>query len=144
MRILGKLGQCLALAGVVAACNGSDRSNADGSAGAAAHGGGAGSAGSKVSAEVEYLTPSEHLVRASMALRGIRPSLEELAAVRKDPKYVAAIVDYYLDSPEFGVTMRELHAEALLVGVDPVIYPAGFPSIGKLSGMTAQQLNSSI
>jgi Protein of unknown function (DUF1585)/Protein of unknown function (DUF1588) len=93
---------------------------------------------------VQYLSPTQHLVRASMALRGMRPSLDELKAVRDNPAYVGAIVDYYLDTPEFGETMRELHAETLLVGVDPIVYPAGFPAKYELAGMTVQQLNRSI
>jgi L-ribulose-5-phosphate 3-epimerase UlaE len=36
-----------------------------------------------------YLTPTEHLVRASMALRGVRPSLEELRAVDADASAAA-------------------------------------------------------
>ncbi len=85
-------------------------------------------ADAQVAGDVEYLSPTEHLTRASMALRGLHPSLEELAAVRKDPGYVAAIVDYYLQQPELGEVMRELHAESLLVGVDPDPFTAFFSS----------------
>lgn len=106
------------------------------------HAGDAGSAPAQ--AAVAYLSPTEHLTRASIALRGVRPSLDELAAVRKDARYVEAIVDYYLTTPEFGATIRELHEEALLTSVDPVIYPAGFPAIGPLAGRSLQALNSSV
>jgi hypothetical protein len=94
--------------------------------------------------DVRYLTPVQHLTRASMALRGQRPSLDELAAVREDPRWVEAIVDYYLTTPELGVTMRELHEQSLLSGIDPVIYPAGFPAIGALATRTLQEINESI
>lgn len=60
-----------------------------------------------------YLSPTEHLVRASMALRGIRPSLAELRAVDADPGALPALVDDYLASPELGPTIRELHDDAL-------------------------------
>lgn len=87
------------------------------------------------------LTPTEHLLRASMALRGMRPAPDELEAVAADPDVLPSIVDYYLGTDEFGATIREMHAEALLIGVDPVAYPAGFPPVGVLSGMTMQELN---
>ncbi|MEM9190650.1 MAG: hypothetical protein AAGF12_15805 [Myxococcota bacterium] len=86
----------------------------------------------EVESSVQYLTPEEHLVRASMALRGIRPSIEELQAVHEDPEWLPAIVDFYLTTPEFGRTIREIHAEALLIGVDPAFFPAGFPTVASL------------
>jgi hypothetical protein len=93
---------------------------------------------------VAYLTPTEHLVRASMALRGVRPSVEELVAVRDEPRILPAIVEWYLDQPEFGATVRELHDETLLVRVDPILYPAGFRAIGPLEGMDQQAINLSV
>jgi hypothetical protein len=75
-----------------------------------------------------YLTPTEHLVRASMALRGVRPSLDELKAVAKDPGALPQIVDRYLQTPEFGATVRELHNESLLLRIqrtDLTYAPAG-------------------
>ncbi|MEM9068621.1 MAG: hypothetical protein AAGE52_08950 [Myxococcota bacterium] len=92
----------------------------------------------------EFLSPTEHLVRASMALRGIRPSLDELDAVAEDPGYLPAIVDYYLTTDEFGVTIRELHGESLLLGVAPDIYPAGFPTVGDLADRTSHEINLSV
>ena len=76
-----------------------------------------------------YLTPTEHLVRASMALRGIRPSLEELRAVDRDADALPAIVDRYLASPAFGATIRELHNEALQLRIQQPNYtmPAAGP-----------------
>src|SRR5215510_36351 len=61
------------------------------------------------------LTPTEHLARASLALRGVRPSLAELRAVAGDPDKLPALVDRYLESPEFAVTLRELHGSVLLL-----------------------------
>jgi hypothetical protein len=94
--------------------------------------------------DVAYLSPTEHLVRASMALRGIRPALDELAAVREDPSVLPAIVDYYLDGAEFGATVREMHAEQLQTHIDAVIYPAGFPAIAELDGVDVQEINASV
>ena len=56
----------------------------------------------EVNGAIAYLTPTEHLTRASIALRGMRPSRDELEAVRDDARYVEAIIDYYLTTPEFG------------------------------------------
>jgi len=95
-------------------------------------------------ANVAYLSPVEHLVRASMALRGIRPSLEEMSAVREDPEWLPSIIDYYLTTDAFGATIREMHAEQLLVGIDPAIYPAGFPARAELAGMEVQAINTSV
>lgn len=94
--------------------------------------------------EVEYLTPVEHLVRVSMALRGMRPSPNDVEAVEADPGALEGIVDSYLDSPAFGETVMSLHNEALLVEPDYAYYPAGFPNIGPLEGRDFYQVNSDI
>src|SRR5688572_28442775 len=91
-----------------------------------------------------YLSPSEHLVRISMALRGTRPSAEELAAVEADPAALEAIVDGYLDSPNFGETMRDLHNESLLVLADYFFYPAGYVDLPPLEGTDPYTLNRSV
>ncbi|HUJ57940.1 MAG TPA: hypothetical protein VLX92_05595 [Kofleriaceae bacterium] len=83
---------------------------------------------------VTYLTPTEHLVRASMALRGVRPSLAELQAVAKDPGQLPHLVDTYLDSPEFGDTIRDLHNEVLLLRVQrPELTPSNAGPLGNRS-----------
>jgi Protein of unknown function (DUF1585)/Protein of unknown function (DUF1588)/Protein of unknown function (DUF1592) len=65
------------------------------------------------SVAVEYLTPTDHLVRASMVLRGIRPSPDELKQVATDGAALPGIVDRYLAAPEFGATIKDLHNETL-------------------------------
>lgn len=90
------------------------------------------------------LSATEHLVRASMALRGVRPTLEELEAVEADPEWLPAIVDHYLETDEFGTTMRDLHDENLLVRVDGVAFPAGYAAVGPLAGEDLQPLNVSL
>ncbi len=94
--------------------------------------------------EVEYLSPVEHLVRVSMALRGMRPSLDEIEAVQTDPDALAGIVEGYLDSPAFGATVMNLHNEALLVEPDYAYYPAGFPNVGALAGRDFYAINHDI
>jgi hypothetical protein len=63
--------------------------------------------------QIEYLAPTDHLVRASMVLRGLRPSPEELLAVAADANALPAIIDRYLNSAEFGATIKDLHNETL-------------------------------
>lgn len=92
-----------------------------------------------VSATAVYLSPVQHLTRASMVLRGIRPSLAELQQVQADPTALPGIVDRYLDSPEFGQTIRELHNETLLLEIEQPTFT--FPATGPLATATARQIN---
>ncbi len=94
--------------------------------------------------EVEFLSPVEHLLRVSMALRGMRPSLSDIEAVQGDPDALEGIVDGYLDSPAFGTTVMNLHNEALLVEPDYAYYPAGFPNVGALAGRDFYAINRDI
>ncbi len=91
-----------------------------------------------------YLAPPQRLTRISMAVRGIRPSRDELAAVADNPSSLETIVDGYLSDPRFGVIMRDLHNEALLSRVDYFIPPAGFLPKGVLAGADVYELNRSI
>lgn len=93
---------------------------------------------------VEVLAPGERLVRISMALRGVRPRAEELAAVEADPNALGGIVDAYLNDAAFGETIRDLHNDALLVLTDYFIYPAGYPSLGPVEGRDPWTLNRAI
>ena len=61
------------------------------------------------------IAPAELLVRASMDLRGLRPTLAELDAVETDPNAYAALVDQYLHTPEFLERVKDLYDDALLV-----------------------------
>jgi hypothetical protein len=93
---------------------------------------------------VSYLSPTAHLVRASTALRGIRPSVADLEAVRADPSKLEAIIDGYLDSPEFGETIRDLHNDSLLLRTPPRDYPFGFPSWPPLASKAQLVINRSL
>lgn len=86
--------------------------------------------------KVEYLSPTDHLVRVSMALRGLRPSQAEIDAVRADPAAIDGIVDAYVQSPEFGETIKDLHAELLLLRTDTQFQ---LPVEGPLEEMGANQ-----
>ncbi|HEY4221050.1 MAG TPA: DUF1585 domain-containing protein [Myxococcota bacterium] len=93
---------------------------------------------------VATLTPEQHLVRVAMALRGLRPTDDELAQVRADPSAIDPIVDGWLETPEFADTIRTMHAEQFLTNVDPVFFPAGFRPLGTLASLDSQKLNTSI
>src|SRR6476659_6885213 len=67
---------------------------------------------------LQFVSPTEHLTRASLALRGIRPSVADLKTVAGDPSQLPAIVDRYLASPEFGATIEDLHNEQLLLRLE--------------------------
>ena len=94
--------------------------------------------------ELEFLTPTEHLVRVSMALRGVRPTQQDVATVQADPDAIGGLVDGYLDSEAFGRTVMNLHNEALLVEPDYAYYPAGFPNVGALEGRDFYEINRDI
>ncbi|NUO54087.1 MAG: hypothetical protein HOV80_35015, partial [Polyangiaceae bacterium] len=94
--------------------------------------------------EIEYLSATDHLVRASMALRGKRPSYDELVRVSEDPDALNEIVDEYLASADFGRTVRDLYNEALLLRPDWAYYPAGFPRVAPLMTLDQSAINASV
>jgi hypothetical protein len=78
-----------------------------------------------------HLTPTEHLARASLALRGVRPSLAELRAVAADPDKLEALVPELtnftpppsppLSSISFSDMNRSIYDEPLALIEDIVI-----------------------
>jgi hypothetical protein len=84
--------------------------------------------------DTDALLPAEtRLIRASMALRGIRPSTEELQLAMLDPGAVPFFVEDWLDDAEFGATIRDMHAEQLLLRSD---LHELMPPVGALSDQT--------
>ncbi|MEZ4236664.1 MAG: DUF1549 domain-containing protein [Myxococcota bacterium] len=69
---------------------------------------------------VEALSPVARLKRASLAVRGVPPSLAEIAAVQADGSDAAlqALVDQWLSSEDFGDTVEDMHAELYLLRAD--------------------------
>jgi hypothetical protein len=92
--------------------------------------------------QVTFLTPTEHLTRASLALRGVRPSLDELRTVDNDPGALPAIVDRYLSTREFGATIRELHNESLLLKIQQLAFTPG--PVGPIATKTFTEVASSV
>jgi len=91
-----------------------------------------------------YSGIERHLIRVAMALRGQRPSPEDLASVEQDEDALPDIVDAYLDTPEFGATIRDLHNDALLAQSDFFIYPAGFPRLPPLDDADHYAMNIAV
>ena len=91
---------------------------------------------------VVHLSPTQHLSRASMALRGVRPSVEDLRAVDADPAALGTIVDRYLASPEFAETIKELHNETLLLRIEQATLT--FPMTTVMPSATALDVNGSV
>ncbi|MEQ1501502.1 MAG: DUF1585 domain-containing protein [Myxococcota bacterium] len=92
---------------------------------------------------VDFLSPEEHAIRASLALRGLRPTDAELAEVAADPAAVDALIDRWLGSPEFARTIREMHGEQLLVRNDA---NSGnrLPQLGPLAAWNQSQIYASM
>ena len=122
-RLLFLAGALLA-AGCGGAASSNDDDPGDSDDGSPDDGADDGGDGGEEGGSVEYLSPTDHLIRASMALRGVRPGAADLAAVRDDPDAIEAIVDRYVESPAFGATMRDLHGEALLTRFSNLPLPA--------------------
>jgi len=73
--------------------------------------------------EAVPLPPTAHLIRAAMALTGTRPPLADLQAVAADPAALPTAIDRLLEQPQFGETIRDLHAESLLLRWDLLLLP---------------------
>lgn len=78
-------------------------------------------------AQVVRLSEADRLLRISMALRGIRPSLDDYDAVARDPAALEGLVDAWLDDPRFGETVKDMYAEALMIRADtePILMSEG-------------------
>ncbi len=61
------------------------------------------------------LSKQDLLIRASMDLRGQRPTLQELDAIEADPNGYAGLVNRFLRSPEFLERVKDVYDDALLV-----------------------------
>jgi hypothetical protein len=87
-----------------------------------------------------HLTPVQHLLRASMALRGVRPSVEEMRTVRDTPDALPGIIDTYLETPAFGATIRDMHNEDWMVRS----FFFWYPPLDPFAEMTFTAFNESV
>jgi hypothetical protein len=80
------------------------------------------------------LSPPDRLIRASIALRGVRPSALELQTVNEDPSALAGLVHDYTLTPEFGLTIKDMWAEILQLRNDSYLQlPARNPPANPLN-----------
>ncbi len=70
---------------------------------------------------VPQMSAVDALVRTSLDLRGVRPSVEEVAAVEADAGALDGLVDDFLDDPRFEGRVRDLWSEIYLTRA-PSIY----------------------
>ncbi len=84
------------------------------------------------------LEPEGQALRTSMAIRGLRPEPAALREVRADPAQLEAWVDRWLDSPAFGETIRDMHAEQLLIRTD---VDDQLPAYGPLADFTTIEIH---
>jgi len=91
-------------------------------------------------ADVDHVA---HAIRASLALRGLRPTDEELAQVEADPSSLDGLVDEWLDTEAFGDTVADMHAQFLQVRADS-IEDHVLPAIGPLEGHNVYQMFTSL
>jgi hypothetical protein len=78
-----------------------------------------------------------------MALRSIRPSVEEVAKVQADPTALAPIVASYVESPLFGAMIRNWQTELWQVGMEGGAYYAAVPN-SALFGKTAVEIQDGL
>ncbi len=71
-----------------------------------------------VTPRVEELSPVQVLSRASLDLRGVRPNVQEIEAVEKDPAALDAMLDGFVDDPRFGARVRALFSSVYLTRQD--------------------------
>lgn len=78
--------------------------------------------------EVLLLSPTKRLARASLDIRGIRPSLEELNRIESNPDEFDLLVDEFLYHPTFGTRIREIFGEIYTTEKD--FYPINADIVG--------------
>jgi hypothetical protein len=66
------------------------------------------------SPELRLLSSREQLIRASVDLRGVHPSEEELVAIESDPSLYAPFVERFLDDPRFTERIRAVFNQRFL------------------------------
>jgi hypothetical protein len=117
------LGACRdddAATGSGAASDGDEASDAASTAGdgtADDSGGSEGDSEGDVDAD-DPLAPAEVLTRASLDLRGVRPTVEELDALAADPEALEGMIAAYVDEPAFGARVRDIFAGAWRTRID--------------------------
>lgn len=80
------------------------------------------------------LPVTDQLVRASVALRGLRPSPDDVARVSADPSSLTEIIEGYVEEEAFAETLADMHAQQLMLRADTVP-KLRLPQIGPMKGV---------
>lgn len=75
--------------------------------------------------EGEPLEPAALLTRASLDLRGVRPTTAELDTLAADPEALETMIAAYVDEPAFGSRVRDIFAGAWRTRIDEYPLPDG-------------------
>lgn len=94
-----------------------DGTGPDGDGTADDSGGGEGGSGGEVDPG-DPLEPAAVLTRASLDLRGVRPTVGELDALAADPAALEPMIAAYVDEPAFGSRVRDIFAGAWRTRID--------------------------
>lgn len=78
--------------------------------------------------------PTERLVRVSLDVRGIRPSLEELGRVTADPGQLEPMIDGFLDHDGFAGRVKDLFAPGYRTRVDAYPFTEDRPELDRAIG----------
>ena len=90
--------------------------------------------------EGTLLFPEEQIIRISMALRGIRPSMEDIQSVIDDPNEIYVLTEEYVEHPEFSETIKDLYAEQLKVRS----LETRAPQLGSLSSFSSFEIHQAL
>lgn len=71
------------------------------------------------------LDPVAVLARASLDLRGVRPSAKEIATIEEDPTRLDGMIADFAEDPRFGERIKEMFAGAWRTRVDDYPLPEG-------------------
>jgi hypothetical protein len=94
-----------------------------------------------VDTTVALLSPRQQLTRASVDLRGVHPSEDELAAIEADPVLYADFVDRYLDDPRFLDRVEQIVADQYLTRTGETYFD---PTEAGLGGYPAASVADSV
>jgi hypothetical protein len=85
------------------------------------------------------LSPTQLLIRASLDLRGVRPSPSDLQRVAEEPGAADGIIDGYLDDDRFADRVKEAFAPAFRTRID--FYDVGEGNFANIDALGEEPLN---
>ena len=92
------------------------------------------STGPEAPPDFAVISDTDRLIRASVDLRGVRPTPGELEAVRADPDALEGLVDEYLHDERFGAQVRTLFNYVYLTRVETWAVAAYYFGVGDQIG----------